>query len=128
MDATHSFFLFNFDAKRNKRIGGAEEKKKNTILAEGGFLLRKKLNFCGIYAGFRQMLMKQQQKRYMFERSELCRFGLNLHLTKPKYQPLAFLPTFSAMRKSRAPVRVKSAGVYFNYFSIFKILSNMCLN
>ena len=52
-------FLFDFDAKRNKRIGGAEEKKKNTILAEGGFLLRKKLNFCGIYAGFRQMLMKQ---------------------------------------------------------------------
>ena len=39
------------------------------------------------------MLMKQQQKRHMFERSELCRFGLNLHLTKPKYQPLAFLPT-----------------------------------
>ena len=32
--ATHSFFLFNFDVKRNKRIGGAEEKKKNTIPAE----------------------------------------------------------------------------------------------
>jgi len=35
------------------------KRRQNTILAEGGFLLRKKLNFCGIYGGFRQMLMKQ---------------------------------------------------------------------
>ena len=120
-----SLFVTPFSTK--SKILGKEGKTR--CLAEGYvFATQKKLNRCGIYGGFRQMLMKQQQKRHMFERSELCRFGLNLHLTKPKYQPLAFLPTFSAMRKSRAPVRVKSAGVYFNYFSFFKILSNMCLN
>ena len=32
-------------------------------------------------------------KRLLFERSEFSRFELNLHLTKPQYQPLAFLPT-----------------------------------
>ena len=62
------------------------------------------------------MLMKQQQKRHMFERSELCRFGLNLHLTKPKYQPLAFLLTFCAMSKSKTPERAeKKIRQIFNF-------------
>ena len=52
-------WLFGVEKNSTKsKILGKEGKTR--FLAEGMFLLRKKLNFCGIYGGFRQMLMKQR--------------------------------------------------------------------
>jgi hypothetical protein len=53
-----------------------------------------------LYGGFSHILIKQQKKPSLSERSEFDGFGLSLDMTKPEYQSPSLFVTFWAMPKS----------------------------